>query len=484
MATEKLIGRKYEQSLFDSICLDSRPELIAVYGRRRVGKTFLIKQYFQGKFDFYFTGSYQTPAKIQLALFSRALSPDAGEQTVRFRDWFEAFDALRRYLEKQNKDRLVVFLDELPWMDTPKSNFLAAFSYFWNTWGESKEGLKFIVCGSSTSWMVNKIIGGKGGLYGRTSRTIYLRPFSLGETEAFLKAKGIDWTRYKILEAYMIFGGIPYYLDKLDPNQPFAANIDRLFFREKAELQTEYTFLFSSLFRAAKTYQQVVEALAKKRSGLTLEELKSTVSLGDGGRLTEILANLISCDFVRKYCAFGKKRNGAKFQLIDPFCLFYLAFVRASPDSDKRSWTLMSEARHNAWTGLSFELVCLLHVEQIKAKLGISGVLTNVFFWSVPKTVDKDGTEWSGAQVDLLLQRSDKVINLCEMKYADKPFVITGDYEARLRERAAVFAHHTKTRDAVHLTFVTPYGVQKNAHAQDVRGDVTADDLFRMPEEV
>ena len=240
MNDNKIIGRKYEQQLLESVCEQREARMVAVYGRRRVGKTFLIREFFHNEFDFMFTGSYETPMAVQLSLFQRELQKRSGQDLRRPANWFEAFEQLQAYLDSLGKERIVVFFDELPWMDTPKSKFLTAFSYFWNTWASTRDGLKLFICGSSTSWMMNKVIGDKGGLYNRCSRTIYLAPFTLGEMEAQLEQKGIVWTRYQITEAYMIFGGIPYYIDMLDKNLTFAQNIDRLFFADGAPLRTEY----------------------------------------------------------------------------------------------------------------------------------------------------------------------------------------------------------------------------------------------------
>ena len=475
----RIIGRAREQNILRAVLDSPEAQLISVYGRRRIGKTFLIKEFFRERFDFYFTGSFELPAKVQLALFARELSRQSGRDITAPVSWFEAFDLLRDYLASLRKKRLVVFLDELPWMDTPKSRFLSAFSFFWNSWGSTQSGLKLIVCGSATSWMLEKIIGDKGGLYGRSARSIRLEPFALNEAEQFLAAKKIAWTRHQILEACMILGGTPYYLDMLDPAMPFSANIDALFFGSNAPLRTEFDFLFRSLFKASSLYRRVVESLAKKRSGLTLAEIKASLGLGATGTISTVLSNLEKCDFIRRYSAFGRQTRNSIYQLTDLYCLFHQTFLGDRTGLDEHYWSHLPESRHNAWAGYAFEQVCLRHIPQIKRKLGISGVLTNACAWSSPRQTDKDGTEWPGAQIDLILERNDQVINLCEMKYSRKPFVITRDYDARLRERAATFAHLTGTRSALHTTFITSCGIAQNAYSGNIRGNVTAEDLFR-----
>lgn len=475
----RIIGREYEQHVLKNMCDEQEARLIAVYGRRRVGKTYLVKYYFQERFDFFFTGSFETPMKVQLALFADALFQYSKVSRPQPKNWFEAFGQLKEYLSSVKKSRLVVFLDELPWMDTPKSNFLKAFSYFWNTWGSTHDGLKLIVCGSATSWMLDKIVGDKGGLYGRSSRSIYLAPFSLYEVEQFLiQKKGIRWNRYQILEAYMILGGIPYYLDMLEKGLPFDKNIDNLFYREGAPLRTEYAFLFRSLFKSSTIYQQVVETVAKKNKGLTLKEIKEFLGSEDSGKLSEVLDNLCKCDFIRKYSAYGKKKNGNLYQLTDLFSLYYLKFIDGRTGLDEHFWSNIKENARNAWSGYAFEQVCLHHIGQIRNKLSIKGVLTNICSWSSPKQIDKDGTEWPGAQIDLLLCRGDHVIDICEMKYCESRFVVTQEYEAHLREWTNTFVHFTKAKDAIHTVLVTTYGLKENLYSGSIYDTVTMDDLF------
>ena len=479
MTENRIIGRDYEQHILRNICEEEEARLIAVYGRRRVGKTYLVKYFFDEKFDFFFTGSFETPMKLQLQLFRAALTQYSGRKWPAAKNWFDAFAQLKEYLQVLSKKRIVVFLDELPWLDTPKSNFLAAFTYFWNTWGSTCDGLKLIVCGSATSWMLDKIIGDKGGLYGRSSRSIYIAPFNLSEVERFLKLrKGIVWNRYQILELYMILGGIPYYLDMLEKGLPFSQNIDNLFFRHGAPLRTEYDFLFRSLFKSATMYRQVVEVLALKNKGLTLKEIKEEVSMGDSGGLSEVLDNLCKCDFIRKYSAYGKKEKGSIYQLTDLFSLYFLKFIGKQTGQDEHYWSNMKESARNAWAGYAFEQVCLHHISQIRQVLGIQGVLTNVCSWSSPKQTDTDGTEWPGVQIDLLLCRGDHVIDICEMKYCQSEYVVSGEYAEKLRRRNATFAYLTKTKDALHTVLVTTYGLKDNLHAGCIYTTITMDGLF------
>ena len=477
---DKIIGRKYEQELIKEYYDSSKSELVALYGRRRVGKTYLIKTFFDEKFDFWFTGLYNTKRKVLLKQFALALSRYSDVKIKAPSDWFEAFNSLTNYLLSLNKEKVVVFLDELPWMDGPKSDFLPAFSFFWNMWNSRVE-LKLFVCGSATTWMMDKLIGDKGGLYGRVSRDIYLAPFSLGETELYLKEiKHMVLSRYQILEIYMILGGIPYYLDMLRPDISLSRNIDELFFREGAPLRTEFDFLFRSLFKESKCYRKVIETLSSKMVGLTRKEILEATGI-EGKDLSNILENLCSCDFVRRYVSIGKTERDAVYQLTDLFSLFHLRFIENNNSQDQNFWSnIASSGIKNAWAGYAFEQVCLHHIKEIKTKLGILGVLSNVYSWRSKAFEDKDGTEWKGAQIDMLIDRKDQVINICEMKYSVDEYVITEEYEKKMRERLSLFQHVTKTKKALLLTFITTYGVKKNIHSDIVQGEVKMEDLFKI----
>ena len=475
-----IIGRRYEQDLIREFYNSPKAELVAVYGRRRVGKTYLIKQCFEGEFDFYFTGSFETPRSTQLTLFKKELERYSGKKQNKPKDWYEAFDALRDYLSSLYKERIVVFLDELPWMDTPKSSFISAFSYFWNSWASTVPSLKLFVCGSATTWMLSKLIGDKGGMHGRVNRQIYLRPFTLHETQQFLKNKGIDWEMYQVTEAYMTMGGIPYYIDMLERNLSLNENIDHLFFREGAALRTEYDFIFRSLFRDSRVYRSVVELLATRSSGMKRKEIQEALKMDDGGLLSEVLDNLCKCDFLRQYAAFGKKEQGQMYQLIDLFSLFQLQFVNKSNGLDNHFWSNMQDnPLRKTWQGYAFEQVCLHHIPQIKQKLGISGVLSEVCSWSCKPFTNKDGTEYKGTQIDLVIDRRDETVNLCEVKFSTDTYTITQDYAERLNSRKETFREVTGTRKSLHTTMITTYGLKSNKYIGEVQREVTMNDLFK-----
>lgn len=472
----KIIGRIAEQSALKEYVESDKPEFAAVYGRRRVGKTFLIREYFNNNFAFHLTGLANAGMQVQLRNFNAALQKYGKMPYPLVNTWFEAFGQLIRLLENAppKKAKKVVFLDELPWMDTHRSGFITALEHFWNGWASSKPDILLIVCGSSTSWMLNKLIKNYGGLHNRVTRRMVIDPFSLGECEDYYRENKIVMNRHQMVECYMTLGGIPYYLSLMNKGLSLAQNIDALCFAQNGALRDEFSSLYNSLFKHAENHVKVVESLGRKTNGMTREEIIKATKLPDGGGLTKVLEELDQCGFIRAYNTFGKKSKHQIYQLVDFYTLFYLNFIRDSRFDDEHFWTnFIENARHRAWSGYAFEQVCMVHVRQIKSKLGIAGVLTHTASWRSQKSDP-------GAQVDLLIDRNDHVINLCEMKYAHTEFVIDKKYEQNLRNKKDVFLRETKARKAVHLTMVTTYGVKRNEYSGLIQSEVTMDDLFRM----
>lgn len=469
---KSIIGRKHEQEILQE-CLDStKAEFIAVYGRRRIGKTYLVKQFFEEKFDFCATGVYNISRTEQLKRWKIQLQKHSGEKTVKPKDWFEAFDQLQKYLESlADKKRIVIFIDELPWMDTPKSNFIRALEFFWNSWAADRKGLKLVVCGSATTWMTNKLIGDKGGLHNRVTRPIHLAPFTLAETKQYLECRCMDWSHNEIMETYMTLGGTPFYLYLLRPNLSLRQNVDALFFGNDAPLRTEYDILFRSLFNDAIAYRKIVELLSGKLKGLTRLEIMDGIKAIDNGNLSEILENLEKCDFIRHYQAFGKKQRDVIYQLTDMYTLFYLRFVKGYNGMNDHAWSNIPDKKRNTWQGYAFEQVCILHINQIKKALGISGIASDVCSWST-----RGGNK--GAQIDLIINRTDNVIDLCEMKYSDSLYELTKNYIEWLKERRDLFKKETRTTKTLHLTMITSQGLANGKYTSQIQSQVTMDDLF------
>ncbi len=469
-----IIGRKEEQQILHSAAQSENSEFVAVYGRRRVGKTYLIRETFGYKFTFQHTGLAKGNTKEQLFSFAISLR-DAGYDDCPIpKSWLEAFSLLSAYLKNSTDEKKIVFLDELPWMDTPRSNFISAFEHFWNGWASARKDIVLIICGSATSWIISKVINDHGGLHNRVTKQIALQPFTLKECEMFAQSKGLEMSRYQLAECYMVFGGIPYYWSLLEKGLSLAQNIDKIIFAKNGKLSNEFNQLYASLFKSPEQYIDIVTALGKKKVGMTREEIIAATDRYSNGALSKVLDELEYCGFIRKYNGFDKKSKQAIYQLIDNYTLFYFKFIQQNENNDEHFWSAsIDSAMHRAWSGLAFERLCMAHTQQIKAALGIAGVLSNVYSWR------KEADEMSdGAQIDLLIDRKDQVINLCEMKYSLSEYVIDAEYEQKLRNKKSAFINATNTRKAVHLTMVTTFGIKVNAHSGIVQNEITLEDLF------
>jgi AAA+ ATPase superfamily predicted ATPase len=468
-----IIGRTKEQNRLLALYKSGKPEFVAMYGRRRVGKTFLIRQMFENEFIFDLAGLANANTEKQLLNFNLSINHSDNQEFNLAENWLVAFEQLRKVAEQsQKKKRKIIFIDEIPWLDTPHSGFLTALEHFWNAWACSRSDLMLIVCGSATSWIVNKLINNHGGLHNRLTAAIHLQPFTLSETEAFLKAQGVKYTRYQIAECYMVMGGIPYYLSKIKKGLSVAQNVDDMFFIRDAELKNEFNNLYASLFRDASDYIKVVEALSKKVKGLTRNEILAATKLQSGGSFSEMLRNLESCGFIRRYSMPQKRKKEVLYQLFDAYTLFHFKFLENLKNNDEQLWTnSVNSPQHNAWAGYAFEILALLHVKEIKRALGISGVQTSIFAW-------RSEHSKSAAQVDLVIDRKDGVVDLCEIKYAKTEFAITRLYEETLRNKIAAFCAETKTRKAVHLLMLTTFGLQKNKYFGVAQKEIVLDNLF------
>lgn len=474
---EKLIGRNTEKSLLRDALESGDPELIALFGRRRVGKTFLVRQYLQEKLAFSFTGTRDASLSEQLSNFNKALGKAAGnERLYRLPDtWADAFDQLSYFLGSHiQQQRVVVFLDEFPWMNTHKSGFLSAFDHWWNSWGNSQRNLMIIICGSAASWMIQNVVNNKGGLHNRITRKIRLLPFTLKETELFLLARNINLDRYQILQLYMATGGVPHYLKEVKKGESVTQTIDRICFTKDGLLETEFKNLYHSLFDEATKHLSIVKILAANNQGLTRKEIISKTGLSSGGTITLLLEELIESGFVTTWQPYEKKSRDAIYKLADEFTHFYLKFMEGSRSSGKGTWErLSSSPSWKSWSGIAFERLCLKHIPEIKRELGISSLYTETAAWRfLPKT-------GKGAQIDLLLDRKDFVITFCEMKFSASEFIIDKNYASELENKKEVFKLQTKTKKTIFQAFVTTFGIKNNDYAKRlVQNSITMDALF------
>ena len=472
----KIVARKSEIETLERKYHSNKSEFVIVYGRRRIGKTFLVNKVFEDRFTFTYVGARKQKPKIQLQRFAQQLKSFSNSAYApNLANWEEAFNELRNLIERKPKEeRKVIFFDEMPWIDSPHSEFVDALEYFWNAWAAQRTDILFIACGSATSWMVNKLIKNRGGLHNRITEQIYLRPFRLGECEEYLHENGCLWDRYTILQCYMAMGGVPYYMSLLNPEQSLAQNIDRLFFAKNAPMREEFDELFNALFNQADKYIAVVTALAGSKEGLLRAEIMEKTKMS-GGSLTKILENLQRCDFIEPYARFNSSVRNTLYRINDLYTLFYFKFLQNRNTKDEHWWTNnMHSHSVESWQGFSFETICLTHLEQIKQRLGISGIATISSSWR------KRGDDANkGAQIDLVIDRSDRVINLCEMKFSEELYKITKDYEEKLRNRMALFREETKTKKSLVITMVTTYGVIRGIHSGIVQSEVIMDDLFQ-----
>ena len=471
-----MIARKQELESLQWDLEKKESQFVAVYGRRRVGKTYLVRQFFKDSFAFFHTGLQKGNLNDQLVAFRDSLVKYGYSDCPALTSWREAFGCLERLVSQCRNKKKVIFIDELPWMDTPQSKLVMSLDHFWNVWASARTDIVLVVCGSATSWIVSKIVKDRGGLHNRLTDQIYLRPFTLGECEEYSRELGLRLSRDEIAQYYMVFGGVPYYWSLLMPGLSFAQNVDRLVFARNGKLRLEYAQLFSSLFRHSRMHLAVVEALARRPCGTTREEIAAATGIPQGGNFRVVLEELEQCGFIRGFNELGKRKKGCQYQLVDNFTLFWNQFAGAEDVGDERRLeNSLNTPKVNAWKGLAFEKLCMMHLEQIKGKLGIGGVLTGAHAWRhVPDEVYTEG-----AQIDLLLDRADGIINICEMKWSSGPYAINKKRDRELKSKVGIFSQVTGTRKGVHLTMITTAGLAHNEYRWTVQSEVTLDDLFR-----
>jgi len=475
-----LIGRDREIKIFNKLLNAHSSSFLAIYGRRRVGKTYLIREYFKSHIGFSFTGSFEQATKVQLDHFFREyLSQTKGKKETSLpKNWNVAFEYLADYLYTlgNRKKKTVVFIDELPWLDRPKSGFVAALEYFWNHHVSNMDHIVLVVCGSAASWMQQKLLKAKGGLYNRITHRIKLEPFNLNETERFIKSKKLKLSKYQIIQLYMVMGGIPFYLNELTQGKSAEQLINEICFTKTGLLSDEYDQLYYSLFKKAEKHMAIIEALASKPYGMTRAEIIVKSKLAEGGTINRTLKDLHESGFIAQYLPFNKKKKDTIYKLIDFYSLFYLKFIKNNISDNGLIWQKLAKgSRFKAWSGYAYENICMIHKEQILMKLGLAGTFTQVSSWK-----HHGNEDFPGAQIDMLIDRKDGIVNLCEVKFTEKEFIISKAYHTQLRQKRAVFEHITKTKKSVVTSLITTYPAIKNKYyLEEIHSEVVMDDLFK-----
>jgi hypothetical protein len=474
-----IVGRKKEKEILDYLMNSNQAEFVAIYGRRRVGKTFLIREYCQKNIVFDFTGSLETSTSIQLYQFFNELNRASDNRAANKipENWSEAFHLLTNYLyslEKENK-KIVVFIDEVPWIDRPKSGFLSALQYFWNQHGSKMKYLVLITCGSAASWMIQNLINAKGGLYNRITQRIELKPFNLKETEEYFSYRNLTFTSYQMVQLYMVMGGIPFYLNAIKAGKSVHQIIDELCFEEGGLLADEFKPLYYSLFKNAENHLDIVKELVKHHYGMDRKQLSEKTKTPKGGTFSRTLDNLINCGFIMIVPPFGKKSKNTIYKVVDFYSIFFLKFIDGNTSSRKNVWQSLSNSAHfDAWSGYAYENICLTHLNAIHHSLGISGVYTKVNSWNFP-----GNEEMPGAQVDMVIERNDGIIHLCEAKFTTNEFIISKEYAASLRQKRAIFQYVTQTKKAVVTTLLTTYpAIQNKYYKEEIHTEVSMEVFF------
>lgn len=476
---EQVIGRLAEKRVLDVVMASKDPELVAIYGRRRVGKTFLVREHLKTQLVLEFSGIHDQSTAMQLANFHTSLKQAFPTvPLLQPQNWLDAFELLRHCLSQpsQVSGKRVIFIDEFPWLATRKSGFVAAFENFWNTYASRQRDLAVIVCGSAAAWMIRNVVNSRGGLHNRLTRRMRLDPFHLNEVQQYLEHRKIRWDERQIAMAYMALGGIPHYLNLIRPGQSAAQCIDAECFRPEGMLHNEYRNLYAALFESYDTHEAIVKVLATSWSGMTRDEIIEKGELSSGGGVTKAIEELALSGFVTETYSLDKKNKGSLLRLTDEFSMFYWHWMQSK--STSKSWLRQSTSRrYEAWCGYAFESLCFKHLDAIRAAIGISDVEAHAAAW---RFVPKAGSDEEGAQIDLLLDRADHCINLCEMKFSDKPYLISKSYASALERKLRVFRNRSKRNQALFLTMITPNGIAPNRYAEElVTNQVLLSDLFQ-----
>lgn len=462
-----MVGRESQEKIMNQFLERKKSAFLAVTGRRRVGKTYLIDEVYGKHFCLRITGIQDVDIQTQINNFTQKIAEYSGLPIVTPpNNWQEIFSLLKIYLKNLPKNRKqVIFIDELPWIATKRSGFIQLLAHLWNDYLSKEKHFILVVCGSATSWIAKKIVNDKGGFHNRLDQTIQVKPFTLKETKAFLESKKIRLTDQAIAELYMAMGGIPYYLEQIKKGESVNQIIERLCFEENGILNNEYDNLYKALFEHSENHEAIVAALATAQNGLSRKQILSKSKVQEGGPYTRAMDDLLISGFVEEVLPYGRAKRGALYRLLDEYSIFYHKFIAKNKKKGKDIWTTLYQSQqYKIWTGYAFENLCQRHIAEIKNALGISGIYTEHYSFNQKENEDSK----SGYQIDLIIDRKDNSINLCECKFYNAEFTVNKEYATKLRNRKQAFIDSTKTKKTVFNTLISSYGAIKNEHYLDV----------------
>lgn len=490
MLDQELVGRSKEKEILEQLFQSNKPEFIAIYGRRRVGKTFLIREFFRRKACVFFnaTGIYNASLKQQLKEFCKQISNSFFHETE-FKqqvNWFDAFELFTKALNTQipKNKKIVLFFDEFPWMVTPRSKLVQALEYYWNHFWSQDKRIKLVLCGSSASWIIKNIINSKGGLHNRITQAMLLEPMNLRETKSLLHSMGVKLNNKHIVALYMVTGGIPYYLSQIPRKLSATQIIEKLAFSKNSMLLEEFDKLYSSLFQDAASYINIVKVIAAQRNGIRQNDLFTKLkNVSKGGTTIQKLKDLESAGFIISFKPYQNKKKGIFYKVIDEYTLFYFYWIEPIRNTLVKKglrqgyWDkTMQSSSWLSWAGYAFEAICYKHINQISESLGLSPTALPSNWHYTPKKGSND----QGAQIDLLFDRDDDAITICEIKYTNSSFIINKEYARKINRKFQVFEEQTKTQKQLLFAFISANGLKKNMYSEEMVDEVVVlDDLFK-----
>lgn len=399
-----------------------------------------------------------------------------------YTSWREAFHALTEKIKTLPKSKkVVIFLDELPWLATKKSQLLQTLDVFWNSIWSDMPNIKLIVCGSAASWMLEKLINAKGGLHNRLTATIKLKPFTLAETKLFLHSQGIKYNNKQILDIYMVCGGIPYYLAQVKKSLSPVQNINNICFHEDGLLYDEFERLFKSLFDHADISTAIIKEIAKHRDGVMSEVLINRIGASSGGTFVKRLNELMAAGFIERFVPYGRKVRDHYYKIVDEYTIFYLTWIESIKltgvkQSKGNYWKNLSQSpTWNTWAGYAYEAVCYKHIDNIIHALELDAISCKVGNW---RYIPRKGSSEKGAQIDLIIDRADNTISLCEIKYSVNEFNIDKAIANNIANKVKVFMKHYSTNKHLSVVLITTNGLKKTIWSEDLIDVVITIDVF------